>query len=581
MPNIRTDGWAKIEGAEISNLAKQYGTFNNIPNSQQHVYYGSPEIQIENPYSDIHSSVYSVQYIDEKFGYTQILEIDNNWNNFKNNIQAWMSTHVVDIDESNTSYYYVGKPFIVDKSCVIFYDDSTKTSKTGSKYTHYSIILIDEAAVPNVVSITAEYDGGAVPIGEQFDETLLTVTAVYDDGNSNKIKSGYIIDPSDKIVTQLGSNVFDIYYTDPESDVNKISFLVQGIRNLDYIAGYWDGGYVGYGKEAAKKFFVIVATYTDGTQNTVSKFSFPNGNIVSKTNNGLIDIYYEGKTCQVQVKTFDITESSITAFYSGPNVEVGHEYQKSYIKVKVFYTSSDGVNSYYEDIDIEDCKLSSTTVSYEGLNSYILTYTGKLGDIHTSFTVNGFKPEVKPTDIDVQYSGPAIYQGGSIDIERVICNILYSDGKTKNKRNFSLSTNTISNIGPNEITVTYKEDGTTLSGIIVVEGLENDSTTQNNIFPTELDNMYPTATFLNNRYRGPAEGIKTNDYANMIIDNITNLYSIFVKLEKQYNKIVDDVTNNNNIKIMTLNNVSYIEHQCNTILNDDHYSTGVYKMEES
>lgn len=586
MLNVRTSGWCRVEGCEISNLDREYGVLHNIPNNEQHIYYGHPEIQIENPYSTTHSVVYCVKPIDTVFGYPEINDIDDNWNQFVSNIQTWMSSHYVDTSDSDTGYYYVGKPFNVSKSSVIFYDDSSKSSTAGSRYSYYSIVLVDEHAVANVINITAKYKGDAIPVGEELDTNQLEVVAQYDNGNEVKIdnhngSTPYTLEPADKIVTQLGANVFEVYYIDPEGDVNKTTFTVQGIRNLQSIAGYWDGGLVAYGKEAQKKFFVVIGHYSDDTESTITDFEFPNGNIVTETNDGLIDIFYKGRTCQIQVTPFKVKLSRLIAYYNGPQVEVNHNFQKSYVQVKIYYSAENNVgNSYYETIDIENCEISDTLVSKEGVNTYDISYEGQLGTITTSFTVVGFVPDLKPTDMQVTYTGPGIYQGRTFDLERVICNIYYNDGTIKTVKDFVVSTNIIHNVGPNVITVTYNENSTTLTEEIIVNGLENDSTTSNNIFPTSLNNNYPRATILNNRYRGPAEGVKTNNYARMIIKNTQELYALFTDIEKQYNQIISDTAGDTSIKITALNNILFIQNQLDTILKDDHYTTGIYKSED-
>jgi hypothetical protein len=586
MLNVRTSGWCRVEGCEISNLDREYGVLHNIPNNEQHIYYGHPEIQIENPYSTTHSVVYCVKPIDTAFGYPEINDIDDNWNQFVSNIQTWMSSHYVDTSDPDTGYYYVGKPFNVSKSSVIFYDDSSKSSTAGSRYNYYSIVLVDEHAVANVINITAKYKGDAIPVGEELDTNQLEVVAQYDNGNEVKIdnhngSTPYTLEPADKIVTQLGANVFEVYYIDPEGDVNKTTFTVQGIRNLQSIAGYWDGGLVAYGKEAQKKFFVVIGHYSDDTESTITDFEFPNGNIVTETNDGLIDIFYKGRTCQIQVTPFKVKLSRLIAYYNGPQVEVNHNFQKSYVQVKIYYSAENNVgNSYYETVDIENCEISDTLVSKEGVNTYDISYEGQLGTITTSFTVVGFVPDLKPTDMQVTYTGPGIYQGKTFDLERVICNIYYNDGTIKTVKDFVVNTNIIHNVGPNVITVTYNENSTTLTEEIIVNGLENDSTTNNNIFPTSLNNNYPRATILNNRYRGPAEGVKTNNYARMIIKNIQELYALFTDIEKQYNQIISDTAGDTSIKITALNNILFIQNQLDTILKDDHYTTGIYKSED-
>ena len=71
------------------------------------------------------------------------------------------------------------------------------------------------------------------------------------------------------------------------------------------------------------------------------------------------------------------------------------------------------------------------------------------------------------------------------------------------------------------------------------------------------------------------------DYANMIIHNLNDLYKLFAVLEKQYNQIIYDVSDENSIKITTLNDISFMKHQLNALLTDDHYTTGIYKSEDT
>lgn len=583
MPDIRTVGWVRIEGCQVADLRRQYGTLNGIPNNEQHVYYGTPEIQLSNPFSTTHSVVYCKRSIKEDFEYNNINELNNDWDRFINKIQARLNTETINTSDSDTDIY-VKNPFALEESTVIFYDDSSKSNVPGSKYTHYAIVLIDEMAIPQVIEITAKYKGNDVPIGDPVDKNNVEVVAIYDDGNETKIADdAWQLDPEEGIVTNLGANVFTAVFFDAETEANYAKFIVQGCRKLVGITGYYDGGMVAYGKEANKKFFVIIATYSDDTQSTVTDFSFPDTNIVTEENEGHITVFYQGFTCVVDVTPYTVTQSRLIAHYIGPKVEVGKDYLTSDVKVKIYYASSDNEHSTYEEIDdIEECTFSSTTILQEGVNTFNVSYNGQLGTIITSFTVIGFVPDKVPINMSVTYDGPNIYQGRTIDLNRIICNVYYSDNtyKTINASNLVVEPNMIHLIGPNTITITYKEDNTTLSVDIIIEGLENDSTTTNNIFPTQLKNNYPKATILNNRYRGPAEGIKTNDYANMIIRNVNELYKIFADIERQYNKIVLDVSGDTSNKICTLNDTTYMNHQITLLMNDDHYETGKYKAED-
>lgn len=582
------DTWCTIEGANITDLRKEYGSLNNIPNDQQYVYYGNPEITLQNPTSLTHAVVYSAQSISDLFNLNSITDINAHWSDLIKGINQWMQKNNINTDESHTDYAIKNRTFTLDQSTVLFYDDSDKNSQTGSVYTHYAIILIDEYAVPAVKTIIAEYKGGEVPITEDINLDLVHVYAVYEDGNQLEIKKGaYKIDnahttePDDIIISKLGSNIFNIAYIADDDSVFTTSIIVQGIKKLESIKGEWNGGKVVYGQEAKKEFFKIIAVYTDGSEKVVTNYTFTNTNIVTKTNKGLIDVAYQGKTCKVQVSIFEVTSSRLIATYNGPNVEVDHNYQKSYVQVRICYKSNDAINNfYYEDVNLEDCIIKDTKVTKEGINYFDISYTGLLGEITTQFSVVGFIPDVKPTNITATYNGSALYIGQTIDTERIICNVYYNDGTIKTTKNFTLNVNIIKNEGDNNIVITYSENSTTINDTIIITGIKPDSTTKNNIHEVSLNNYYPSATYENNRYRGPAEGVKTNNVSMMITNNIKDLYNIFKVLETSYNTLVDKVMNSNSTNIRTLNVINNSDNEINLLIKDKHYSTGTYKLED-
>ena len=154
---VFTIGWCRVEGMPIPDLEKEYGTFTNLPSGQK-VFYGTPEIQINNPTSIVNGCVYKIVPISE-FGYDSILEIDGNYATLQYKLETYDKT--VDIDHGSIYYY---EPFTVDESCIIFYADSTKKT-----FDHKSIILIDQHATPEIIAITGSYKGSGVPVGETFD----------------------------------------------------------------------------------------------------------------------------------------------------------------------------------------------------------------------------------------------------------------------------------------------------------------------------------------------------------------------------------------------------------------------------
>lgn len=564
---VFTIGWCRVEGMPIPDLEKEYGTFTNLPSGQK-VFYGTPEIQINNPISIVNGCVYKIVPLTE-FGYSTILEVDANFATLQNKIQTYDKT----IDTDHGSIYY-WEPFTVNESCVIYHADSTKKT-----FDNAALILIDQHATPEIIAITGSYKGGGVPVGEVFDTKMLELYVIYADGNKARLLDNYTTDPADKIITVVGSNVVKINYTTPTGKALTTTVIVEGIKNLQGITALYDGPHVGFGNEALRKYFIVVAQYSDGSSATVTDFSFPSGNIVSETNDGVLQIYYKGFYTDVVVPTYAVSTSRLMAYYNGPNVEVGHDFDIKYCKIKIYYASADGLHDRYEDIDPSLCTFSTTMVDHEGVNQITVQYVGQAGPVNTVMVVIGIKPETVLTFIEAQYTGPEIVVGKSYSAERVICKAHYSNGSIVQIRNFSLNSNVVQYIGPNEYIVTYKEKDTTVTTTVTVIGLPKDSTTESGYSPVSLQNNYPEATRLNNRYRGPAEARKHDNIDNMIQENLLALYNIFANIEQNFNELVESVNGNNSIKVRTLNEVQHIEDTQYKWMHDERFAEGKYKQE--
>lgn len=564
---VFTIGWCRVEGMPIPDLEKEYGTFTNLPSGQK-VFYGTPEIQINNPISIVNGCVYKIVPLTE-FGYSTILEVDANFATLQNQLQTYDKT----VDTDHGSIYY-WEPFTVNESCVIYHADSTKKT-----FDNVALILIDQHATPEIIAITGSYKGGGVPVGEEFDTKMLELYVIYADGNKARLLDNYTTDPADKIITVVGSNVVKINYTTPTGKALITTVIVEGIKNLQGITALYDGPHVGFGNEALRKYFIVVAQYSDGSSATVTDFSFPSGNIVSETNGGVLQIYYKGFYTDVVVPTYAVSTSRLMAYYNGPNVEVGHDFDIKYCKIKIYYASADGLHDRYEDIDPSLCTFSTTMVDHEGVNQITVQYVGQAGPVNTVMVVIGIKPETVLTFIEAQYTGPEIVVGKSYSAERVICKAHYSNGSIVQIRNFSLNSNVVQYVGPNEYIVTYKEKDTTVTTTVTVIGLPKDSTTESGYSPVSLQNNYPEATRLNNRYRGPAEARKHDNIDNMIQENLLALYNIFANIEQNFNELVESVNGNNSIKVRTLNEVQHIEDTQYKWMHDERFAEGKYKQE--
>lgn len=566
--SVFTFKWCRVEGSPIRDLQKEYGSFTQLP-SDTTVFYGTPEIQINNPTSIVNGSVYKVVPISE-FGYSTISDIDTNYDKLLEAINSYDKTIKVQDAENSAQYYH--EPFVIDESSIIFHADSIK-----KVFDNYAIIYVDQFATPEIITITASYVGSPVPVGDTFSLDDIVIKAIYADGEETQIMEGYTVEPEDRVIKELKSNIIKITYVSPEDTTFVTSFIIEGVKNLVGIEAFYDGPSITYGQEAPRKYFIVVAKYSDGSSAAVSNFTFPDGNIVSETNSGVLTIFHNGFWTTVAIPTYDVSSSRLIAYYNGPNVEIGNEFDIKYANIKICYQADDNKNTYYENISSDLCTFSTTTVEKEGTNHVFVQYEGKLGPVSTTMIVIGIKPDVTLNFIEAEYTGPSIEQGKAFSIERVICKAHYSNGSIITVKNFAINSNIVQYVGLNEYVVTYKEKDITVTTTFGVVGLEKDSTTENGYAPISLQNNFPEATRLNNRYRGPAEAYKHESIDSMIFENIQSLYSLFRDIEIEFNKLTEQTNNNGCVKIKVLNSVSKLEKETMDWIKDDRFITGKYQ----
>lgn len=523
--------WCRIEGNVIPDLDKEYGvgTLKNL--DKQKIFYGTPEIEIHNPSSIINGCRYMAIPVSS-YGWNNIKDIDANYDAVMTKIQQQ--------DKSANLGVVYYKPFVVTESSIIFHNDSTK-----SNLDLIGFVWVDQYATPELKKINAYYDNKKnVKVGDEFDVDDLVVTAIYSDASTAKIESmGYKIYNSkgeeSKVVSAIGSNTFTIVY-ETGGKTFTTSFIVPGIKKIIGLNGIYDGPAVGYGESVKKKYFVITILYSDGSSTGITDFTFPNGTIVTKENNGVINVFYQGFTAAVSVKTFEVASSFLLASYNGPNVEVGKEFLISHVAARIYYEASDSSNNYYEEIDAANCEIVPTRISNEGANYITISYTGKLGTISSQFTVMGIKPDVVLNYITASYTGPDVTVGGFFDVSKIICKGYYSNGSVVMIKGFSINSNVISNVGDNTFVIVFENKSVKL----VINGLAKEDTTGTSFNEIKIDNQYPAGTMRNYRYRGPMESDKVNDLSVNMQENIQRLYSRFQKLEAKTNEIATGLSEN-------------------------------------
>ena len=541
MVRLDTNNWYRLEGYIVPVDEYNYSTPITNLNGLD-IWYTNVEVQLQNP--SVGNFIHGVNYKTRKFsdyGFKTIEEINANFSATLNTMRAEM--------ENNEGALTYVEPFVITESTVICFGDSY-----DSKLSRYVVILKDDYLTANITAITAQYDGPAVAMDEAFNYDYLTVTGHFDDGHTSKFMVGtYSVTRSDGVSTnkinKVGSNVFTATVVYGEN-IWTASFVVPGVKRLVGIQAEYDGPSVAMNKKPKRKNIIVTANYSDGSASTITDWTYLNGDTITENNNGILTIYYQGFECTVEINHYDAYATQIKAFYNGPKVEVGHDFMMSYLTVKIYYQDSTNTNSYWEELDQAHYTVDKQTILYEKDNIITVTYVTNSGNVlTTNFIVEGFLPEKEILYITAEYSGPPIRKGKTYNPEKVICKAYWNNGNVSLIKDFTVTTTIIDKVGPNEITLNYKEHTCNF----IVTGVEAENTTESGYSPTEIDLLYPEATKLNHRRRGPMESEKFDAYNKFVYNNITTLFNIFNDLEKQYKQMYNDVSSLQNIGTNTLN----------------------------
>lgn len=568
-------GWCRVEGALVRDTQKAYGYTLTSPIASEHVFYGRPSVQIYNRESPVFGVAYKVVPIKEIAGYATVMDIDLNYASFQTALNNY-SKKINIGDAANAAQLYY-EEFAIDESSVIFYDDSTR-----GEFRYYAVIYVDKDLAPPILNITAKYVGPPVAVDLAFDVDDLRVYAEFEDGSVERVVTGYTIDPANRVVTKVGTNVFKIGFVDNSGyEFPPVPISVPGVKRLVSIYGVYDGPSLYKGQTIERRYLTIVAQYSDGSSGTVTSYGFPNGNVLG--NYPSVAISYNGQRCFVDIPTYTVSTSRLVAFYTGPNIEVDaknpQEFDPSQTKIQIYYESSDGIHSGWETVPYELCKFIPTTVDHEGINYVTVQFTGKSGPVSCQMMVIGVSPEVIMTKLAAVYNGPPVVQGSPYSLERVTVKAYYSDGTTAIIKNgFTCNKYIVEYPGINDFLCRYTHrassgEDVTLEATFTVPGLEKDDTSETGYAPVSLDNNYPEATRYNNRYRGPAESFKHQYTNDMIFENIIALYKLFARIEASYNDLMTSVEGANAIKYQSINQINEIDDGVQEIMTNPKFIT--------
>lgn len=186
-----------------------------------------------------------------------------------------------------------------------------------------------------------------------------------------------------------------------------------------------------------------------------------------------ITVEYRGRKTNVIVRGSGPKELEVT--YSGDqNIVVGSLVDTKKIKANIVYTNNEKKAVKNTDLIFENLEVKAP-------GPHIVTV--KHGNLTGSLTVNGIPKAVEK--ISVKYTGLDLVVGSRIDPSKITVEITYNDkSKEKITTGFTISPETVSQVGANTITVTYQG----YSDTVIIKGTE--------VLPTSITATYNGGTVI-------------------------------------------------------------------------------------
>lgn len=292
------------------------------------------------------------------------------------------------------------------------------------------------AATGVLTGITAVYTGDSVAIGEKLSASDVYVTGYYVAGGrmiTEQIKNGFAL--STDTITSEGENRITVTCQGYSAEMT-----VQGKRVLFVEALYSGTEEITIGSEIPKKNLKVTAYYTDGTRKEITNYTLPVSKIYQKGINTFSVVYGSHMT------TFDVpgkealAVESLFAYYSGAELIVGNDIDKSQVEVTAFY--NDGRLE-----QVKNFSLSPSAPTKEGFNTIIVSYGG------STTTMEVYAREKVMEAMEARYIGPGVVLGKMVDKKDIEVIATYDDGTKQRISTFETSGSIIEYEGDNVVLV--------------------------------------------------------------------------------------------------------------------------------
>ena len=302
-------------------------------------------------------------------------------------------------------------------------------------YTEDGVTVTDTFTVnvvkPQLNAIEVSYSGGDLFIGDELDESKITVTAKYTDGSSNTVTDW----TSDFDSETAGTKTVTVTYTEDGVTVTD-TFTVNVVKpQLNAIEVSYSGGDLFIGDELDESKITVIAKYTDGSSNTVTDWTVDFDSETAGTKTVTVT-YTEDDITVTDTFTVNVAAAKllrIEAVYSGDDVFVGDSVNKEDIRVTAYY--EDG-----ETYEVTNFTFSPVSFDEAGEHTVTVSYASGSETATAELTVR-FIPLV-PQSLSVLPASEMIVDYSDdikIDPACVTVTVIYTNGTSKSASGFEIT----------------------------------------------------------------------------------------------------------------------------------------------
>lgn len=367
-----------------------------------------------------------------------------------------------------------------------------------------------------MTGLSAEWDGTTYHVGDTIKTSSIKAVATYYDViqekeitekvNTNNTEFSF----SPATIQLAGKNLIAVYYKNFETTCEitgyGISELMVSYPNTELV--------VGSNIETDK--IKVYAKYSNGDQVQIKEGWTISNTLVATTGENVFTITYNYGygmvTKELVIRGVERSISKITATYKGEKLPVDSSIQIADIVVMATYNDK-------TEEQVYGFLLSQSTITKIGKNVITITYLSHT----TTVTIEG--TEKIPNTITAVYNGNTVIAGSDIDTNNITVTAYYNDGTFDTVTDFSLSSKTLTGVGVNVVTVTYKKATTTIYVVCIAREAtkieaqyKGPNIEQGNSF--SRDNLIVTATFNDNTTEQVTDFLLTTSLVEKIGTNV-------------------------------------------------------------